>query len=246
MPTISLTTDFGSRDHYVGAMKGVIAGISVEASIIDITHDVEPFQIEQGAYLLGQAWRWFPAGTIHVAVVDPGVGSERRALAAEAEGHRFVLPDNGLLSRIGLENAVVREIRNPALMLHPVSSTFHGRDIFAPCAAHLAAGFAFEDVGPVIEDWVRLERGAERVLHIDRFGNVVTSLRSIPAGASVRVGDFVVARTFPTYPAAPAEELFLIEGSGGYIEISLRQASAADRMGCRVGDAVTVVPGDRS
>jgi hypothetical protein len=212
--------------------------------VVDITHEVEPFQIDQGAYLLGQAWRWFPAGTIHIVVVDPGVGSARRALAAEAEGHRFVLPDNGLLSGIGVGNPVVREIRNPALMLHPVSRTFHGRDVFAPAASHLAAGFSFDDVGPAVEDWVRLAISGERVLHIDRFGNVVTSLRDVRA--SVRLRDAAIARAFSSYSAAPEGELFLIEGSGGYVEISLRQGSAAERIGCRVGDTVTVVPGDRS
>jgi S-adenosylmethionine hydrolase len=234
---ITLTTDFGTRDHYVAVMKGVIAGVCPAASVVDVTHEVEPFQIEQGAYLLGQSWRWFPAGTIHVAVVDPGVGSERRALAVEAAGHRFVLPDNGLLSGIGVENPTVREIRNPALMLHPVSRTFHGRDIFAPTAAHLAAGFAFDDAGPVVTDWVRLAISGERVLHIDRFGNVVTSLRGI-GGAPVRLRDAVITRAVSTYSAAPEGELFLIEGSGGYIEISVRQGSAAGRIGCRIGDPV--------
>jgi S-adenosylmethionine hydrolase len=241
MPVITLLTDFGTRDHYAGVMKGVIARICPDATIVDITHNVEPYQIAQGAYLLARAWPWFPAGTIHVAVVDPGVGSRRRALVAEAAGHLFVLPDNGLLSRIGVENPVVRQIRNPELMLHPVSRTFHGRDVFAPAAAHLAAGVPAGDAGPLVDDWIRLPIEKNTVLHIDRFGNVITSLRP-PAPHEIRVRDTVIFRFAATYSEAPDNSLFLIEGSGGYLEISLRQASAAERLGCHVGDSVIIEP----
>jgi S-adenosylmethionine hydrolase len=237
MAIVTLLTDFGLRDHFVGAMKGVIARIAPHAQAIDITHEVEPFSIAEGGYLLSQSWCWFPEKTVHVAVIDPGVGGSRRAVVAEAQGHRFVLPDNGLLSLAGVETPVVREIRNAALMLHPLSRTFHGRDIFAPVAAHLAAGVAFEHVGPVVEDWVRSPQSGHQVLHIDRFGNVITSLRT-PAALEIcgeRIDLYV-----PNYSAAPSGRLFLITGSGGYIEISKREASAAARLGCRVGDAITI------
>jgi S-adenosylmethionine hydrolase len=237
MAVITLLTDFGWRDHYVGVMKGVIAGIAPQAQVIDITHEVEPFHIAQGGYLLSQAWYWFPEKTIHVAVVDPGVGGLRRAIVAEAQGHRFVLPDNGLLSLAGVETPVVREIRNETLMLHPVSRTFHGRDVFAPVAAHLASGVGFQNVGPVIDDWVRFPQSGHQVLHIDRFGNVITSLRA-PAALEIR-GEKIDLYV-PNYSAAPSGRLFLITGSGGYIEISKREASAAARIGCQVGDPITV------
>ena len=239
-PIVTLLTDFGTRDQYVSVMKGVIAGICPDARMVDISHEVDPFQIAQGAYLLSQAWKWFPRGTVHMAVVDPGVGSARRALAAEAEGHVFVLPDNGLLSRIGVAEPAVREIRNGKLMLQPVSQTFHGRDVFAPAAAHLACGFPFEQTGPSLEDWVKLDRLAPAVLHIDRFGNIVTSIRAVDCqGFSLRIGRVTVSRRGNTYAAAPFGELFLIEGSGGYLEVSMREASAAAKLGCRVGDPIT-------
>jgi hypothetical protein len=234
---VTLLTDFGLRDHYVGAMKGVIARISPQAQVVDITHEVEPFSIAQGGYLLSQAWCWFPERTVHVAVVDPGVGGSRRAIVAEAQGHRFVLPDNGLLSLAGVETPVVREISNEALTLHPVSRTFHGRDIFAPVAAHLAAGLAFEHVGPLVDDWVRFPLSGHQVLHIDRFGNVITSLRT---AAALEICGERIDLYASNYSSAPSGRLFLITGSGGYIEISKREASAAARLGCRVGDAITV------
>lgn len=246
MAIITLLTDFGLRDHYVAAMKGVIAGIAPAAQLIDVSHGVEPYQIRQAAYLLSQTWSWFPAGTVHVAVVDPGVGSERRAIAAESRGHRFVLPDNGLVSLAGVEHPVVREIRNQTLMRHPVRQTFHGRDVFAPVAAHLAAGVAFEDLGPIVEDWVRLPLAGPQVLHIDRFGNVITSLR---AAAPLQIRGTTIQAHVPNYSAAPAGQLFLITGSGGYVEISQREASAAARLGCKVGDPITLsdlTPGEKS
>jgi S-adenosyl-L-methionine hydrolase (adenosine-forming) len=241
-PIVSLLTDFGTRDHYVAVMKAVIAGIAPDARVIDITHEVEPFQIRQGAYLLSQAWRWFPRGTVHVAVVDPGVGSTRRPIAAAANGHYFVLPDNGLLSMISVEQPLVREIRNEALLLHPVSRTFHGRDIFAPTAAHIASGFSFEDTGPLVDDWVRLPPISCFVLHIDRFGNIVTSLRANDnPDCVVSLHGITISRHAKNYAAAPAGEFFLIEGSGGYLEISEREGSAASRLGSRVGDPVILL-----
>ena len=143
MPIITLTTDFGSGDHFAGTMKGVILGIAPRASIVDITHEIAPYQVGEAAFVIAQAWRYFPKRTIHVIVVDPGVGSARRPILVEAGGHLFVAPDNGVLSMIyGAVKHRVRVISNAKVMLDPVSRTFHGRDIFAPAAAHLVAGVA--------------------------------------------------------------------------------------------------------
>jgi hypothetical protein len=239
---ITLLTDFGTRDHYVAAMKGVIAQICPQARVVDISNEVEPFQIAQGAYLLGQAWRWFPPGTVHVAVVDPGVGSERRALAALAEGHRFVLPDNGLLARLELRNPEVYAIENEALFMRPVSRTFHGRDIFAPTAAHLACGLPIEQTGNRIQDWHPSDlSGRPQILHIDRFGNIVTSFRS--EEGCIRIGDRIIHHRATHYAEAPRDVPFLIEGSGGYLEVSIREDSAAAKLGARVGQPISTVEG---
>src|SRR5258708_3983906 len=155
-PILTLTTDFGLGDQYVGTMKGVILGIGPDAQIVDISHGVRPFAIAEGAYTIAQAWRYFPAGTVHVVVVDPGVGTSRRPILVEAGGHFFIGPDNGVLSMVYLrEPAKVRLISNERLFRQPVSGTFHGRDIFAPVAAHVAAGVAPVDVGDVIDDYLQ-------------------------------------------------------------------------------------------
>jgi len=218
-------------------MKGVILGIAPDARIVDISHAVAPYQIAQAGYLLSQSWRYFPEGTTHLVVVDPGVGSARRAIVAEAEGHRFVLPDNGLLSLAGVAPRGVREITKQTYMRHPVSRTFHGRDIFAPAAAHINSMEAFELAGHVISDWVRLPTPKDQVLHIDRFGNIVTSFRTV---APLLVGGKRVSQFSANYADADRSEPFLIEGSGGYVEISMREASAAAALNVRVGDPVTL------
>ncbi len=212
-------------------------GIAPDARLVDISHEVEPYQIAQAGYLLSQSWRYFPKGTTHVAVVDPGVGSARRAIVAEAEGHRFVLPDNGLLSLAGVEPDKVRAITEPTYMRHPVSRTFHGRDIFAPAAAHINSRVAFEFAGSPISDWIRLPRPENQVLHVDRFGNIVTSFRS---AAPLIVGGKRISQFSANYADADRSEPFLIEGSGGYVEISMREASAAAALQVRVGDPVTL------
>ncbi len=236
---VTLTTDFGLADHYVAAMKGVIYSISPKARIADISHEVRPFAIEQAAYLIAQCYRYYPAKTVHVAVVDPGVGSERRAILVEAAAQYFVGPDNGVFSMvIAGEKHKVRRIDNARYFRHPVSHTFHGRDIFAPVGAYLAAGAAPKTVGPRIDDAVKLELDRQRVLHIDRFGNVVTSLRE--AKGAIRLGKTVVRARATHYAEVEPGKLFAIEGSGGFLEISMNGASAAQRLRCKVGDDVRV------
>jgi len=254
-PILTLTTDFGLSDHYVGVMKGVILSICPRARIVDITHDVRPFAITEGAYAIAQAYRYFPKGTVHVVVVDPGVGTERRPILMEAAGQRFVAPDNGVLAMIyGREKAKVRLISNRRYFLKPVSQTFHGRDVFSPVAAHLAAGMAAAKMGEALTDYVRPDfekprrsgegRWSGRVLKIDRFGNVVTNFQASDFPALERkpftlaIGKSKVNVMAPHYAACAPGKLFAIIGSGGYIEISVGQSSAAGKMGCQAGESV--------
>jgi S-adenosylmethionine hydrolase len=240
-PILTLTTDFGLDDHYVGVMKGVILGICPDAQIVDISHGIRPFAIVEGAYTIAQAWRYFPAGTVHVVVVDPGVGTSRRPILVESGGQFFVGPDNGVLSMVYLrEPATVRLIANERLFRHPVSSTFHGRDIFAPVAAHVAAGVAAGDVGERIDDYVRpdfLKTG--RILKIDHFGNIITNFHvdDFPdlSGFQMAIGGVTIDRLARNYAECGDGELFVIVGSSGYYEISLAQGSAAAKLQCEPG-----------
>jgi S-adenosyl-L-methionine hydrolase (adenosine-forming) len=254
-PILTLTTDFGLDDHYVGTMKGVILGICPEARIVDISHGVQPFDIAEGAYLIAQTWRYFPQGTVHVVVVDPGVGTERRPILVEVGGQYFVGPDNGVLSMVYLrEPGTVREISNETLYRHPVSRTFHGRDIFAPVAAHVAAGVSAAGVGEEIEDYLKPDfarpqrTGAQtwsgRILKIDRFGNIVTNFHVDDIGDlapwkfSLRLGNVTVGVLARNYAERAPGELFLILGSSGYYEVSMAKESAAAEIGCEAGAAI--------
>jgi S-adenosylmethionine hydrolase len=244
---LTLTTDFGLSDHYAGAMKGVILGICAGARIVDISHQVAPFQIAEGAYLIAQAYACFPKKTVHVAVVDPGVGSARRAILVEAAGQYFVGPDNGIFGMVmAREKFRARAISNEEYFRHPVSRTFHGRDIFAPVAAHLAAGVAASRMGGPIRDPAQLDLGRDegeaRVLHVDRFGNIVTNLRAAEwdAAFELRIGRHRISEVAAHYAASAPGKLFLIEGSSGYLEISLKGDSAARRTACRPGMAIGI------
>jgi hypothetical protein len=254
-PIVTLTTDFGLSDHYVGTMKGVILSICPQARIVDITHDVRPFEIGEGAYAIAQAYRYFPKKTVHVVVVDPGVGTARRPILMEAAGQLFVAPDNGVLATIyGRETHKIRLIANERYFLKPVSRTFHGRDIFSPVAAHLAAGVTPSSMGKLIKDYLRpvfekpLRMGKRtwmgRILKIDRFGNVVTNLHTdeFPdlerKNFELRLGPSNVGVMARSYAECGPGELFAIVGSGGYIEVSVGQASAAKQIGCETGAAV--------
>ena len=233
-PLITLLTDFGHQDPYVGIMKGVIFGICPEARIVDLTHGVLPYQIAQAAFHLEQSWRYFPKATIHVVVVDPGVGTARRAILAEAGEHFFIGPDNGVFSM--LEPTIVREI---IATESPASHTFHGRDIFAPTAARLANRAAPGELGTEIIDPVRLKLEEGTVLHVDHFGNVITNLRAFPD--AINVSARTIRNRVSSYAEAPQGELFLIEGSSGHIEIALNQGSAAERLEIGVGAVLDIV-----
>lgn len=249
---VTLTTDFGARDHYVGSMKGVIAAVAPRVTVFDISHEISSFDVAEGSFVIAQAYRYYPKGTVHVVVVDPGVGSSRRPLVVEVSGHYFVAPDNGVLSQV-LEAAVRFEARclDERHGLASVSRTFHGRDLFAPASAKLASGLPFEDTGPLVSDLalmapVAVENGVGRVLHVDAFGNVVTSFREpdLPAGASLSIGGSIVCVRAESYASAPANRLFLIVGSAGYIEVSLNQGSAAEAIRTHAG-AQVILRGNR-
>ena len=252
---VTLTTDFGTSDHFTGVLKGVILGIAPTARIVDITHEIGPYQIPEGGFVIAQAYRYFPRGTVHVVVVDPGVGTSRRPLVTEAAGQYFVAPDNGVLSMIYAAGKYkVRAVTASRYFLENVSRTFHGRDVFAPVAAHIAAGVPASRMGKPVEDYLNLDfytpvRTARRawtgiILKIDRFGNLVTNFRAseFPQISerpfSMQVGLERVTRLARTYAEAGFGELFLIEGSSGYYEVSENQASAARRLGCAVGAPV--------
>ena len=259
-PILTLTTDFGLSDHYVGVMKGVILSICPRARIVDISHEVTPHEIQEGGYLIAQSWRYFPKKTVHVVVVDPGVGSARRPLLMEAGGHYFLAPDNGVLATIfSAEEHKIRLVSNARYFLQPVSHTFHGRDIFAPVAAHLAAGVPATRVGKPILDYLKPvsekpQRCGKRtwvgkVLKIDRFGNVVTSfhVNDFPylerQDFTLSVGPVATSVLARNYTECSPGELFLIVGSGGYYEVSMSRGSASKHIHCALGGPVELVVG---
>jgi S-adenosylmethionine hydrolase len=264
---LTLTTDFGLDDPFVGAMKGVIAGICPEARVIDVTHGVEAFNILDGAVKLWQVARYFPSGTIHVAVVDPGVGSERRPLLAKIGAQWFLAPDNGLLTWV-LDEAEAKEVsvwqlENTNYFLPEQSHTFHGRDIFAPCAAHLARGTAPSDFGrqlmhlgeivagtaPLVSlDGTRARRISDdqwegRVLLIDRFGNLLTNLRgsSLPQEFELEIGGHRIRERLANYAEGKPGIPFAIVGSSGLLEIAVPQGSARDVLQVCAGATVRLL-----
>ncbi|HEV7427118.1 MAG TPA: SAM-dependent chlorinase/fluorinase [Thermoanaerobaculia bacterium] len=242
MRTIALLTDFGTRDPYVAAVKGVIAsrcGHRQEClchTIADLTHDIAPFDVWEAAFFLRDVVRYWPAGTIFVCVVDPGVGTTRRILAMESEGRIFLAPDNGLLHFV---RGDAYEVREESLFLADGSTTFHGRDRFAPVAAAIANGTRIDDLGPRIDDRVPLDYTPGAIIRIDRFGNCVTDLvpPATPFAVIVNVQRIDDLRT--TYTGGGA---FLIVGSTGCVEISVANGSAASLLQLSRGDRVTIAP----
>lgn len=248
---ITLLTDFGTADGYVAAMKGVIAALAPGVPIDDATHDIPPGDVASGAWALARYWDLYPEGTIHIAVVDPGVGTARRGLAARIGGRYFVAPDNGILTRVLDAGAAVEavEITARRLMRDVASATFHGRDVFAPVAAHLAIGVRLSELGGRVDDLVRLElphpektptgaRGS--VVHVDRFGNLITDIPAswVPGSACVVVAGRRVGPMRRTYGDVRAGELVALIGSAGFLEISVRNGSAAAVLGVGPGARV--------
>ncbi len=258
---VTLLTDFGTRDYFVGAMRGALLSINPEAAVVDITHDVAPHDIEEAAFTLLASYETFPAGTIHVVVVDPGVGSARRALAVEGGGHFFVGPDNGVFGHVyeRLGRFRVYHVVNDSFFREPVSSTFHGRDIFAPVAAALSRRTRPSELGPEVSDFVQLpfaapfQRDASTlvasVIHVDRFGNCVTNVAPQDLGgeSKARAARISVAgrevKTFRRFFADDADtrgEPFAIWGSAGLLEIAVFRDSAARVLGLRRGGEIEV------
>ena len=247
-PRITLLTDFGTQDGYVGAMKGVIAAAAPDVVVDDIAHDIAPGDIEAAAWALGAYWRRYPEGSVHLVVVDPGVGTKRDAIALEADGRFLVGPDNGVLSRAARDASNVGAMHDLARPDHEISATFHGRDLFAPVAARLASGAPIASVGPPKRGIVRLPwpepvhhaDGVDGVvMHVDRFGNLITNIPADEAigDCFVRVGVMEV-EVRNTYGDVDVGELIAHAGSRGVIEIAMRDGRAADRLGGR-GHAVT-------
>lgn len=245
---ITLTTDFGLSDHYVGVVKGVMWARNPAARLVDLCHGVEPYDLVGAALILAASYPYFPEGTVHVVVVDPGVGSARRAIVAEAAGSFFVAPDNGVLELVyQRERHVVRALWTEKFALQPTSNTFHARDVFAPAAALLSQGTRPDRLGEPVQDYVRLEiprprRLAEgrlegRVLRVDRFGNLITNLEpaDLPAAFQILIGGACIDTLLENYAGAREGEVFAIAGSSGYVEISQKEASAAARLGAGPG-----------
>jgi S-adenosylmethionine hydrolase len=257
-PIIAFLTDFGTRDHYVGAMKGAALSVCREATLVDITHSIPPQDVLTGALELSAACPYFPAGTVFVGVVDPGVGSTRRAIAAEAGGFRFVAPDNGLLTAVlrELAPATVVSLSNPRYAREHVSRTFEGRDRFAPAGAWLANGASLADLGPPVHDAVQLkipgsavsgDRLWGEVLLVDGFGNLVTSIdrpsfeRFVGnAPAQVVVGPHRIGSPLTTYADAPHGAPCALFGSSGRLEIAVNGGNAAERLALSRGAPVIV------
>ncbi len=255
---ITLLSDFGTRDAYVGIMKGVILGISPSVRLVDLTHEIPPQAIRLGALVLRSAVEYFPEGTIHLAVVDPGVGSARQAALVVAPRALLIGPDNGLLAPAArvLSATSIHRLERQDLFRHPVSQTFHGRDVFAPVAAHLAAGVPPESVGPKIASLQpldlpepRAETGAVHgeVVYVDHFGNLVTNISAAaiagfrPPDVSVRIAGMRVSPLAATYAAVCSGTAVAVIGSWGMLEVAVRDGNAAARFGAGVATPISVV-----
>jgi S-adenosyl-L-methionine hydrolase (adenosine-forming) len=254
---VTLLTDFGSADTYVGVIKGVLAARSPLARVIDLTHAVPPQDVRAAAGHLRGAWTWFPRGSVHMCIVDPGVGSGRRILVGEQNGHAFLAPDNGLLSGVLDAEAPLRVLDLSRLVLGPVSRTFHGRDLFVPAAARLLRGRAPEELGPLVDDALRLEwphpertaGGGWRaeVTHVDHFGNLRTCLTSAElsaaqaAGWSARAGDAHLPLRGTYSEVEPGAGLALLDSSS-FWEVAVRDGSAARELGLAAGARVDFEP----
>ena len=260
MSLITLTTDFGLADAYVGIMKGVILGIAPGVTLVDLTHEIGPQDVRHAAYAVSQAAPYFPPGTVHLVVVDPGVGSKRRALVVDSGGARYVAPDNGVLSYPLMQTgAQAYELTESQYWLPDVSRTFHGRDVFAPVAAHLARGTPPEKMGHRIFDAVRLPLDAPvrhpdghisgQVVYADRFGNLITDIPADWVGPESESGSWHcevdgqrIARLSTAYSEVLQGELLALISSAGTLEIAVREGSAAQLLGIGTGAPVRVYP----
>jgi S-adenosyl-L-methionine hydrolase (adenosine-forming) len=261
-PIVTLTTDFGLSDHFVGTIKGVILDIVPGVDIVDICHSVQAFDVLDGALTIAQAYSYFPNGTVHLVVVDPGVGTARRPIIVTSERHHFVAPDNGVLSLVyGREERLhVRHVTAEHYYLQPVSNTFHGRDVFAPITAYLAKGVDPEKFGEEITDFVRFNAPKPKpvdgktlrgvVLKVDRFGNLVTNIspqdvpslfQPEPPPFKILIGKWEITELHTNYAQGVPGSVFGILGSMGYLEIAANRGSAAQTLGTGKGTEVNLV-----
>ncbi len=260
---VTLTTDFGHSDHYVGAMKGAILNVNPEAKLVDICHDVRPYDVLEGAFAIAQAYQYFPPRTIHMVLVDPGVGSSRRPLLVTTGKHFFVAPDNGVLSLIfAREEAAVYHITATHYFLESVSNTFHGRDVFAPVAGWLSRHVEPSKFGEPITDFARFSAPQPKkinerllkgvVLRVDRFGTLLTNLTpgdlpqlsaENPPPIKILVGKSEITKMNVSYSEGSPGEVFAIMGSSGYLEIAANRASASQSLGVGKGAEVSVILG---
>jgi S-adenosyl-L-methionine hydrolase (adenosine-forming) len=258
-PIITLTTDYGTNDHLVGVLKGVILKINPDVTIVDITHAVTPYDLLDGALQIASAYTFFPPRTIHVVIVDPGVGTERRPILVSGQNQYFIAPDNGVLSGVYEKepNVLVRHLTSEHYFMQPVSKTFHGRDVFAPVAAWLSKHWQPASMGETIEDFKRFAMprpkeadGAWKgvVLKVDSFGNLITNFHAedLPAGAiekgavQLQVGNHAVTRLVPMFAAGNAGESVAYIGSTGYVEVGVNKGNAAKTLGVGRGTPVVL------
>jgi hypothetical protein len=256
---ITLLTDFGYKDHYVGVMKGVILRINPQIKIVDISHNISPHNVLEGAITLSNAFSYFPKGTIHVAVVDPGVGSKRKSIVVSGKDYIFVGPDNGIFGLVynRLKEFKVYELTNPRFFLNPVSATFHGRDIFAPTAAYLSMGFSPLEVGEEINKYQKISMPVPdigekiikgNIIYFDFFGNAITNINQSHLKIigrkellKVKIGEKVIPRISHNYQDVEKGEALALIGSSEFLEISVREGNANKLLGLKEGDEVLVL-----
>ena len=262
---VTLITDFGDADHYVGVMKGVIAGINPDVEIIDVCHQVNSYDIFDGAYALAQSYRFFPTDTIHLIVVDPGVGTARRPILARTMDYKFVAPDNGVLSLVyeREESIEVRHITSDHYFLNPVSNTFHARDIFAPVVGWLSKGVEVDKFGEPITDYAKFvspkpKRVSDQLLkgvalRVDKFGNIITNIspedvpqlfQENPPPFKIIINQQEISRLNLSYTMGKPSEIFAIVGSSGFLEICTNRGSAAKALNAGRGAEVGVMLGE--
>jgi len=254
MTIVTLLTDFGLQDHFVAAVKGVMLSLNPDLMLVDISHLVPPQDIFTGAFILGQSCYCYPQGSVHLAVVDPGVGTARKALAAYAGGHYFVAPDNGILTyALAGQDFQAYEITAEHYFRKPVSTTFHGRDVFAPIAAWITRGIPLHQIGTPLANPVRLKLPALTrvkdaliqgcVLAVDRFGNLITNLMpaDLPKSYKILAGQREIVNLRETYAEGMPGEVFAVSGSTGYLEIAMKDGSAASALNMKSGAPIGVV-----
>lgn len=249
--TIALLTDFGNKDGFVGAVKAVILSINPDVNIVDISHEIEPFDILEGSLILKATYNYFPKGTIFVSVVDPGVGTNRKKIIVETEDYLFIAPDNGLLT-LPLEKQNIKKIisiENLEYFLKSITNTFHGRDIFAPVAGHISLGKSLEVFGTPLPDYKKLhdinpieksDRIIGKIIKFDRFGNAITNIDKLPKNFKVLFREYEIKNICSNFMEGKKDMPNLIFGSFGYYELFIPEASLKDTLNARVGEQVEV------